>query len=79
MMATVTGVNQINNTVASLGTKYMLKIATAPNSINNIDNQITGGTPSTQPLIASTDTSYKITLMTIHRKWQGMYFNMNGM
>ena len=76
----VTGINQINNTVASLGTKYMLKIATAPNSINNIDyNQITGGTPSTQPLIASTDTSYKITLVdntpaTVSKE---LYFNID--
>jgi hypothetical protein len=63
---TLTGINTITNNVTPLAGKYMLKIPTAPNSINNIDyNDIVGGTPSTQPLIASTDTSYKIILRDV--------------
>jgi len=57
----LTGTNTINNTVSPLTDVKMLKIPTAPNSINNIiPAQITGLGP--QPLIASTDTSYKIIL-----------------
>ncbi len=52
---------EIDNNVTSLGSKYMLKIPSAPNSINNINN--TEFSIGTQPVITSSVASYKIILL----------------
>ena len=68
---------EITNNVTLLGDKYMLKIPSAPNSINNINpTEFSIGTP---PVITSSVASYKIFLLdTISSvSSEEIYFNVD--